>query len=210
MVAAVTDFWQDESIGDIHNASDCAGILVFDQWTCNTDARQFLFYRTFKERSWHLSMIDQGNCFNGSRWNFPDSPLWGLHHGLLPYTRAERFSVFEPWLDRLERRLNRAIIGSVAESVPPEWYGSDTVGWERLLDRLDCRRLQVRDLIWDIIAWLPAGSLSRPSYLGSVGTCVYPMHFVEPGPPRQVALHSPAPRAPVPSASEAKRASAGR
>jgi hypothetical protein len=103
----------------VRNAADCAGVLLFDQWTCNMDARQMLLWRTSKERTWRLSMIDQANCFNGPHWNFPDSPLWGLHHGLEPYVRAKRFELFEPWLDRLERVIDQRTLQSAASRIPP-------------------------------------------------------------------------------------------
>src|SRR5689334_10308795 len=85
VLAMAIDFYCEPGRMAVRNPSDAAGILVFDQWTCNTDARQLLFWRKFSERMWNLSMIDQGACFNGSRWNFPDSPLWGLHHGIAAY-----------------------------------------------------------------------------------------------------------------------------
>jgi hypothetical protein len=179
VVAMVTDFWQDESKSEIRNVSDCAGIFVFDQWTCNTGTREFLFQRTPEARTWRLSMTDQSHCFNGSRWNFPNSPLWGLHHGLAPYTRERRLSVFEPWLERLERGVDRESIRSAAQSVPPHWYDADTCGLERLQDQLDRRRTQVKDLIWTVIARLPADFWSRPSYLGSSGACIWPRYLVD-------------------------------
>lgn len=164
LVAQVIDFWSQSNSVCLRNVSDCAGIFVFDQWTCNTDTRQLLFWRTFRERLWQISMIDQGRCFNGSRWNFPDSPLWGFHNGLEPYMTKKRFRAFEPWLDLLETKINQSVLQSEAYKIPPNWYGNDRSSLDRLIERLDKRRMETRGLIWDAVSAVSKGllELSRP------------------------------------------------
>jgi hypothetical protein len=163
-VSVVVDFWYVSDAQTISNIADCAGILIFDQWTCNTDARQLILSRRGKSKTWYVSMIDQGSCFNGRRWNFPDSPLWGLHHGLQPYIDAKRFADFEPWLDRLERKIDLQVIESAARQIPAEWYGSDREALNTLIHQLDRRRTRTRDLIWGIIKVVPKNSMRAPSH----------------------------------------------
>ncbi|HZD48533.1 MAG TPA: hypothetical protein VE178_07290, partial [Silvibacterium sp.] len=52
----------------------------------------------------------------------------------------------EPWLTRIEE-LEPQTIWAVAETVPPEWYGSDLTGMESLVEELVKRRGRVRELI---------------------------------------------------------------
>jgi len=53
---------------------------------------------------------------------------------------------FEPWLSRIEN-IDPAILWEIAESVPPEWYGSAVDDLEHLIEGLIKRRTMVRDLI---------------------------------------------------------------
>ena len=161
MMAAV-DFWDRGIVTEVENVPDAAGILVFDQWTCNTDTRQLLFWRGFQERRWYLSMIDQGSCFNGARWNFPESPLWGLYHGLGPYLRDGMLAPFESWLKRLEDGIDRSVLRELASEIPQEWYGEDQAALEKLLEQLDARRSRVRELIRCVQRALPKDFFNTP------------------------------------------------
>jgi HipA-like kinase len=157
LVGQVIDFGDGGNTASIRNVTDCAGIFVFDQWTCNTDTRQLLLWRTFRDRLWQISMIDQGRCFNGTHWNFPDSPLWGFHNGLEPYLTKKSFRVFESWLHRLEREIDESALRTEASKVPPEWYGNDKATLDQLLERLDQRRTRTRDLIWNAMDAVSSG-----------------------------------------------------
>jgi len=53
---------------------------------------------------------------------------------------------FEPWLSRLEA-LDDGSVWSLAEAVPPEWYGGDTSEVERLIEKLLARRGRIRELV---------------------------------------------------------------
>src|SRR5271170_2397804 len=46
----VHDFLPDEQLRQVANIHDFAGMLVFDKWTCNTDGRQTLFFRSPSKR----------------------------------------------------------------------------------------------------------------------------------------------------------------
>lgn len=129
------------------NVQDFAGMLVFDKWTSNTDGRQAVFTREPGAASFHATMIDQGNCFDGEAWAFRDAPLYGLYQDPSVYTGCRNLDSFEPWLSRLEKETNRELLASAGDVIPSEWYGADTIALQRLLDVLNVRRSRVRELL---------------------------------------------------------------
>ncbi len=143
---AVYDFLPDELLLEVENRQDFWGMLVFDKWTCNTDSRQVVFYRPAGSGRFRALMVDQGFCFNAQEWNFPDAPLRGLYARSCVYRGVQGMEAFAPWLERLER-LDAAILGEIAEEIPPEWYEDDREGLERLLEQLLRRRQRVPELI---------------------------------------------------------------
>ena len=64
------DFLPDKQLMEVENLHDFSGMLVFDNWTCNTNGRQTLFFREPRngleagELRYRTVMIDQGFCFN--------------------------------------------------------------------------------------------------------------------------------------------------
>jgi hypothetical protein len=163
----VHDFLPDEQLGAVRNLSDFLGVFVFDKWTCNTNGRQAIFFRESEDRGVRASgpvldqnsavtpcaapyvamMIDHGFCFNAGEWDFPDAPLRGLYARHRVYQSVAGMDAFEPWLDRLEKRITEAMLGEEAEHIPPEWYQDDWDALARLLERLYARRKRVRELI---------------------------------------------------------------
>ena len=154
-LAAVFDLLPNGSMESVDNLLDFAGMLVFDQWTCNTDGRQTIFVRQDRRLIYHVSMIDQGGCFNGAQWDFPDSPLRGLYRNRAAYTEYRGFDVFEPWLNRLENETDGKTLHLASSKIPPEWYERDIDALGRLLERLDRRRKRVRDLLWTLLRSSP-------------------------------------------------------
>lgn len=66
---AVHDFLPDDRLAEVSNLADFAGMLLFDQWTCNTNGRQVIFVaEPFAPRAggYRALMIDQGFCLNAS------------------------------------------------------------------------------------------------------------------------------------------------
>ena len=93
---AVYDFVPDPLLKQVENLPDFLGILAFDKWTANADARQSVFLRArlrqFTASSGHplhtgfvALMMDHGYIFNGPHWEYPDSPLQGLYHRPMVY-----------------------------------------------------------------------------------------------------------------------------
>jgi hypothetical protein len=132
---------------DLENMSDFCGMLVFDKWTCNTDGRQAVFFRNGENSFFRAVMIDQGMCFNGAEWNFPDAPLRSLYRIHPAYERVCGMDDFEPWLTRLETEINADVLSDVANDIPPEWYAFNSASIQGLLERLNHRRGKVRELL---------------------------------------------------------------
>ena len=143
----VQDLLPDDKLPEVDNLAAMAGMLVFDQWTCNCNGRQVLFVSEPHKRSGYRGlMIDQGFCFNAGEWNFPDSPLRGIYHRRRVYGHVRGWAGFEPWLSRLEE-LPPSVLDEAAARIPPEWYEADTDALTRLLEQLDRRRTRIRELL---------------------------------------------------------------
>jgi hypothetical protein len=147
----VFDFLPREQLLGLNNAADIAGMLVFDKWTCNTDGRQAIFVLDKESGAYRAIMIDDGLCFNGAMWNFPDAPLRSISLLQSAFDAIPSFSFFETWIERLEKRIDRAALAAIGSEIPPMWYYYDHDALHRLLDRLDRRRGIVIDLVWS--AW---------------------------------------------------------
>jgi hypothetical protein len=143
----VYDFLPEEQLREVINLNDFCGMLAFDKWTCNTNGRQAIFFRSGVDMHYRAQMIDQGFCFNAGEWNFPDAPLRGLYMRHRVYESVRGIEAFEPWLERLETKIDERVLGEIAEEIPPAWYGGDGDALEKLLEHLLRRRRLVRDLI---------------------------------------------------------------
>jgi hypothetical protein len=147
----VYDFLSDYQLSEVTNLCDFNGMLVFDQWTCNTDGRQAIFFRPDGKTCYHAQMIDQGFCFNGIHWDFPDGALRGIYSNRKVYESVRGMKSFEPWLGRLESRVTETIIEHIEDQIPIDWYESDHSALHKLLEQLLRRRKLVPDLL--ISAW---------------------------------------------------------
>ncbi len=143
----VQDFLPDEQLREVENLGDFAGMLVYDKWTCNTNGRQAVFFVEPGRSRYQAMMIDQGFCFNAGEWNFPDAPLRGIYPRHRVYEQITGIESFDPWLSRVERRMTRAVLGEVADGIPPEWYNDEYEKLGELLLRLDQRRGRIRELL---------------------------------------------------------------
>ena len=161
---ALLDFLPDPLLEAVANLYDFQGMLVFDKWTCNTNGRQTLFFRSpqpetggrqslaggqpeRQQTPYTTVMIDQGFCFNAGEWNFPDAPLRGLYARNRVYQSVTGCESFAPWLERLEKRISEQVIAAILEELPPEWYADDFDALRALSERLLHRRERVRDFL---------------------------------------------------------------
>ena len=142
----VFDYLPASALDRVRNLDDFAGMLVLDKWTCNTNGRQAVFWKKTREKKYTATFIDQGYCFNAGEWSYPDSPLRGVYPRNEVYSEVRGWESFEPWLSRVEE-IDPQILWEIAETVPPEWYGSSVNDLERLLAALIDHRRSVRALI---------------------------------------------------------------
>jgi hypothetical protein len=143
----VYDFLPEEQLREVQNLGDFCGMLVFDKWTCNTNGRQAIFFRSAGDARYRAQMIDNGFCFNAGEWNFPDAPLRGIYARHRVYEGVRGMEAFEPWLSRLEERIGEAAIEEAASEIPPVWYEDKAEALEKMLEHLLRRRKLVADLI---------------------------------------------------------------
>ena len=140
------EYLADEQLLSTHNLEQFAGILAFDKWTCNTDYRQVVYRRNGVERGHSAVFIDQGACFNGGEWSFPDAPLKGIFAQSCAYSAVRGWESFEPWLSRIEE-FDPHRLWEIAEGVPREWCGGKVWELDMLVEKLVDRRSRVRELI---------------------------------------------------------------
>ncbi len=158
---AIYDFVPDQTLALLENRAAFAGMLAFDQWTCNADARQAVFLpcasrnesgravgpaATTAESGYQALMIDQGFCFNDGEWNFPDSPLRGLYPRPIVYDWITGWDSFEPWLTRIREMQWDAAVRQ-AEGIPLAWYDGADDELDRLLQTLDQRRRRLHEML---------------------------------------------------------------
>ncbi len=145
----VFDFLPDEQLTEVENLADFAGALVFDKFACNTNGRQAIFFREPERSRYTAQFIDFGFCFNAGEWSFSDAPLRGIYARHRVYQHVTGMDSFEPWIERIEKKLSAAAMGGIAEEIPPEWFDDDAAAVERLIEQLERRRKRVRDFILD-------------------------------------------------------------
>jgi hypothetical protein len=155
---AVYDFIPDLLLDKVVNLSDFLGVLVFDKWAGNADARQSVFYRArlkqwvsggdeYLTRSGFVAnMMDHGYVFDGPHWTFADSPLQGLYFRPIVYRNVSSWDDFQPWLDRVVH-FPEEVVDDALKQLPPEWLEGDEGDLEKLLTKLMARRKRVPDLI---------------------------------------------------------------
>jgi hypothetical protein len=159
----VYDFLPDLLLDKVVNIDEFRGVLVFDKWMGNADARQSIFFRA-RLRQWSPSaselpqqeqapragfvahMIDHGYVFDGPHWIFPDSPLQGLYFRPSVYQNVTSFKDFEPWLDRVVH-FPEEVVDLAQKQIRPDWLAEDSGALEAMLAKLMSRRKRVPDLI---------------------------------------------------------------
>jgi len=156
----VYDFLPDVLLRKVSNQRDFLGMVVFDKWMGNSDARQAVFFRAVtggataeatgaeaKPRPvWAAWMIDHGYVFDGPNWEFIDAPLAGLYYRPLYYEAVTGIADFEPWLDRIAH-FPEHVVDEALRSIPEEWMQAEDTGIEKILERLLRRRSRLEPLV---------------------------------------------------------------
>jgi hypothetical protein len=155
----VYDFLPDALFDKVVNLGEFLGVLAFDKWMGNADARQSIFFRA-RLRQWQPGndaaakagfvayMMDHGYVFDGPHWKFPDSPLQGLYFRLNVYQNVRGWQDFQPWLDRIVHFPDE-VVDMAQKQIPPEWLAEDAGALQAMLEKLMSRRSRVPDLIRD-------------------------------------------------------------
>lgn len=157
----VYDFVPDLMLEKVANINEFLGVLVFDKWIGNADARQSIFFRA-RLQQWSPSgmgaaphrqgfvahMMDHGYVFDGPHWTFSDSPLQGLYFRPTVYHKVKSWSDFQPWLDRVVN-FPEEVVDQALKQVPPQWLDGDEPELDALLTKLMARRTRVAELIKD-------------------------------------------------------------
>jgi len=146
LAGQVFDFLPEAVLGRVRNLETFAGILAVDKWTCNADGRQAAFWRKMRQRNYAASFIDQGYCFNGGEWTFPDSPLRGVYAQNEVYADVLGWDSFEPWLSRIED-MRRDVISAAAAGIPVAWYGGNSSALDTLVRTLVERQSKIRGML---------------------------------------------------------------
>jgi hypothetical protein len=130
----------------VANLEDFPRVLAFDKWTCNSDGRQAIFVKHRSDRLYRAVFIDQGYCFNGGDWTFPDQGLRGIYSHNCAYAGVTGWKSFEPVLSRIEA-VGLQDLREIASEIPEQWYRHDVAAMAGLVEGLHKRRKLVRDLI---------------------------------------------------------------
>ncbi len=168
----VYDFLPDVLLDKVENLKEFCGVLAFDKWMGNADARQAIFFRARLKPLWKRSvaasserpgerrgegpgpprmgfvaeMMDHGYVFDGPGWSFSDSPLQGLYFRPQVYRQVRSYDDFQPWLDRI-LHFPEEIVDRTLKQIPSQWLGGEEAELEKLLTRLLARSKRVPDLI---------------------------------------------------------------
>src|SRR5271170_4837140 len=102
MPGHVMDYLPEETLLEVRNRGEFAGMLALDKWTGNSNGRQAVFAKKSRERRYLATFIDQGYCFNAGEWRFSDAPLRGVYARNAVYREVTGWKSFEPWLGRIE------------------------------------------------------------------------------------------------------------
>jgi hypothetical protein len=145
---AIESYLPDCPPQQIVNHAEFARMLVFDKWTCNSDCRQVMFTRAHGAQDYTVTMIDNGYCFNGVQWTFPNLPKGGLSPRPSAYETVRGIDSFETWIQILEADAGVQLLDHLADQIPPEWYQRDGKALHCLLDGLNRRRHHVRALLY--------------------------------------------------------------
>jgi hypothetical protein len=157
---AVYDFVPDALLEKVANCREYLGMLAFDKWLSNADARQCIFLRA-KLREYSPAyadhplrvgfvalMVDHGYMFEGPHWRYTDSPIQGLYFRTSVYRGVTGWNDFQPWLDQMVH-FPEEVIDDALKSVPQQWLNGDADELDKLLERLMQRRARIPDLIRD-------------------------------------------------------------
>jgi hypothetical protein len=141
----------------VANRTHFLGVLAFDKWVGNADARQCVFYRAETREVWErgagraayvATMIDNGYAFDGPHWRFGDAPLAGFYYQHSVYSSVTGWDDLEPWLGRI-LGFPEQVVDQALRAIPGGWIGEDESAVGRLMETLMRRRKRIVHLLED-------------------------------------------------------------
>ena len=163
---AVYDFIPDALLANIGNYAEFAGMLAFDKWVGNADARQSVFIRarireyapSYADHPLRVGFIalfiDHGYAFNGPFWDFTEASAAGMYFRPRVYESVRTAADFRPWLDRIVSFPDE-VVDDALKHLPAEWIAGDEDALLRLMHDLMGRRSRVPDIIHTALAARP-------------------------------------------------------
>ena len=161
--AAVFDFLPMAMLPKVVNRGDFLGVMVFDKWASNADARQAIFYRAqintempgYPRVGWVAQFIDSGLAFQGRDWTFYDSPVQGIYMGRIIYGRTLSLRDFDFWVSAA-MQIGRDVLDEIFKLLPTAWVQGEEHELQRVLNQLHDRRLRVPELLAETVKCLQA------------------------------------------------------
>jgi hypothetical protein len=162
---AIFDFLPRRLMHKVVNLPDLLLAFVFDKWVNQTDSRQAIFIR---ERSaeraakYRLYLIDHGQSFGGSRWEFCDGALNGLYRDRSIYESPTAEFDCHRAVDRINE-LPEMSMFSIEKEIPEEWLQpGDRQEMRRLLELLSGRRTKLHDTIDRALRQVQEAGIAMP------------------------------------------------
>ncbi len=147
---AIFDFLPRRLLHKVVNLPDLLLAFAFDKWVNQTDSRQAIFIRERSSQStasFRTYLIDHGQSFGGSRWEFRAGALNGLYHDRAIYYSPEANEECHRAVDRINE-LPESSLFSIEREIPGDWLeGGDGEEMTRLLELLCGRRTKLHDTI---------------------------------------------------------------
>ncbi|HLZ52482.1 MAG TPA: hypothetical protein VKP61_17160 [Candidatus Acidoferrum sp.] len=139
----------DHQIASVANLDAFKEVLMFDLWAVHLDPRQSVFVRPVRGSGFVATMIDQGFCFGGERWDLTRKARACTFRQPQVYDSVYGMDAFEPIIKRMRRKLNLQSLRKLADDIPNEWL-DDRDQFDAML-RLLTKRLDIlEELINDL------------------------------------------------------------
>ncbi len=159
----VYDFLPDTLLNCVQNLCEAIGVFAFDRWVANCDFRQLVFLRSNAYASdvsrgpgYLCRVIDHGQAFNGSEWNYCQQSLSALYPRRVLYQGVRSIEDFQPWLDMVTGFPEELLWHAVSQ-LPEEWLcKGERRQLELMVAKLIDRRKRVQCLVTSVCATQPS------------------------------------------------------
>jgi hypothetical protein len=129
----------------LNNPEIFCGAVAFDAWLGNTDYRQFVFRRVVGVQGYTAFMVDQGDCFNRTKWNFPDLQT-PLALSVVPSVKMKRCGTLAPWVTAIESITADDVERATAD-MPEAWTRGQSRQLRELISHIVARTRTLRTLL---------------------------------------------------------------